>query len=68
MQRDSDTADCVKQEHRNIDRGDSKKGEGNGNFWKTKNRYQLWLLLFNNNVNLKNNKRDYRKFISIRSW
>jgi len=28
---------------------------------KTKNRYQLRLFLFNNNVNLKNNNRNYRK-------
>jgi len=32
-----------------------------------KNRYQLCFLLFNNNVDLKNNKRNYRKFVSIRS-
>jgi len=34
---------------------------------KQKNRYQLCLLLFDNNVDLKNNKRNYRKFVSIRS-
>ena len=35
-----------------------------------KNRYQLCLLLFNNNVDLKNNKGNwtYRKFVSIWSW
>jgi len=35
---------------------------------KLKNCYQLCLLLFNNNVDLKNNKGNYRKFVSIRSW
>jgi len=35
---------------------------------KQKNRYQLCLLVFNNNVDLKNNKVNYRKFVSIRSW
>jgi len=30
---------------------------------KQKNRYQLCLLLFNNNVGLKNNKRNYRNFL-----
>jgi len=28
-----------------------------------KNRWQLCLLLFNNNVDLKNNKINYRKFV-----
>jgi len=32
---------------------------------KQKNRYQLCLLLFNNNVVLKNNKVNHRKFVSI---
>jgi len=35
---------------------------------KQKNRYQLCLLLLNNSADLKYNKRDYRKFVSIRSW
>jgi len=35
---------------------------------KQKNRYQLCLLLFSNNVDLTNNKRNYRKLILIRSW
>jgi len=34
---------------------------------KQKNPYQLCLLLLNNNVDLKNNKRNYRKFTSIQS-
>jgi len=57
------------QGRRNIGRagGGSKIVEGNGNLRKTKNRYQLYLLLLNNIVDLKNNKRDYRKFASIRS-
>ena len=33
---------------------------------KQKNRYQSYLLLFNND--LKNNKWKYRKFVWIRSW
>ena len=32
-----------------------------------KNRYQLCLLLYNNHVGLKNNERNYRTCISIRS-
>ena len=28
-----------------------------------KNRYQLYFLMFNNNVDLKNNKGNYRKFV-----
>ena len=35
---------------------------------KQTNRYQVCLLLFNNNVDLKNNKVHYRKFVSILSW
>jgi len=31
---------------------------------KQKDRYQLWLLLFNNSVDLKNNEVNYRKFVS----
>jgi len=32
-----------------------------------KKRYHLCLLLYNNNVDLKNNKINYRKYIAIRS-
>jgi len=41
--------------------GGSNRVEGNGNFWKTKNIYQLCLFLFNHNFDLKNNNRNYRK-------
>ena len=52
-----------------VGQGCRKKVEGNGNLWKTKkNRYQLCLLLFNKNDDLKNNKRSSRKFVSTRSW
>jgi len=37
-------------------------------FEKQRNRYQLCWLLFNNHVGLKNNKRNHRTCISIRSW
>jgi len=33
---------------------------------KQKNLYQICLLLFNHNVDLKNNKANYGKFVSIR--
>jgi len=49
-----------------LERG-SKKVEGNGNLWNTKKSLSICLLLFNN-VDLKNNKGNYRKFVSIRSW
>ena len=35
---------------------------------KQKDRYQLWLLLFNNSVDLKNNEVNYRKFVSNQLW
>jgi len=35
---------------------------------KQKNRYQSCLLLFNNNIDLKNNEVIDRKFVSIRLW
>ena len=50
-----------------VGQGRSKKVEDNRNLWKTKKSLPICLLL-NNNVDLKNNKRNCRKFVSIRSW
>jgi len=58
-----------KQGRRKVGRagGALKKLRAMETYEKQINRYQLSLLLFNNNVDLKNNKRNYRKCISIRS-
>jgi len=59
---------CV-QGRRNVDwaGGAAKKLRAMEIYEKQKNCYQLRLLLFNNNVDLKNNKVNYKKFVSIRS-
>ena len=54
-------------EHR-LGRRGSKKLRAMETYEKQTNWYQLCLLLFNNNVDLKNNKRNHRKFVSIWSW
>jgi len=41
--------------------GVSERVEGNGNYETQKNIYQLFLLLFSNHVDLKNNNRNCRK-------
>jgi len=46
-------------------RGAVKKLRAMKTYEKQKNRYQLCLLLFNNHVGLKNNKRNYKTCISI---
>ena len=43
--------------------GGSKKLRAMETYEKQKKCYQLCLLLFNNNVDLKKNKRNYRKFV-----
>jgi len=55
--------------HRNIGRagGEAKLLRAMETYKKQKNRHQLYLLLLNNIADLKNNKRNYRKFASIRS-
>ena len=57
------------QGYRNIGRAgeEAKLLRAMETYKKQKNRHQLCLLLLNNIVDLKNNKRDYRKFASIRS-
>jgi len=47
--------------------GGSKKLRAMEIYEKQKSRYQLCWVLFNNNVDLKNSKVNYRKFVSIRS-
>ena len=44
-----------------VKQGDCKNVEGSANVWKTKNLYQLYLFLFRNDVEIKNNTRNYRK-------
>jgi len=44
-----------------VGQGGSNNVGGNRNLQKTKNNYQLCLFLFSNYVDLKNNKRNYRK-------
>ena len=60
--------DMWKQGRRNVGRawGAVKMLRAMETYEKQKNRYQVCLLLFNNNVGLKNNKRNYKKYISIR--
>jgi len=60
---------CRRQGGRNIGRagGAVKKLRAMETYEEQKNRYQLCLLLFNNNVDLKSNKTNYRTFVSIRS-
>jgi len=55
---------CEKQGRPNVGRA-IKKLRAMETYEKQKNRYQLCLLLLNNHVGLKNNKRNHRTGISI---
>jgi len=59
--------DTFQQRRLNIGREVVKMLRTMETYEKQKNPYQLCLLLLNNNVDLKNNKRNYRKFTSIQS-
>jgi len=57
----------IRDTETSVGKGGSKKLRAMKTYEKQKKSYQLCLLLFNNNVDLKNDRRNCRIFVSIRS-